>query len=492
MLARSRALALVLLATLFAPVTLESQTTAAPRRKPVARAAPNPLTDAKRVCERCLRAHMEFLASDALRGRGSATHDELVAATYIASQLKLFGIQPAGKDGYLQTAELHTPTLGAPPTLAFTHAGAAVTWTHGKEFILSRTSGTKVRGPLQKMGKEVGTSNPGAVVLWQGDVSGPPNRWAPTLAKLTSGGAAAVLIPAPPDTMKNWEQRIKTRPFFGREVAGVGPSAMLGEQRERDLVLLRPEALEQLAELPEGAAIEIETHLGEPKKEWTTNVVGILRGTAKDADRDVILLTAHLDHLGVAANRTGDNVFNGASDDASGCATVLELARALAAGPKPRRTVVFAFFGSEELGGLGVTYFLKHTPVPLEHITANVEFEMLTWPDPNLKPNQLWMTGWDRTNLGPELAKHGANLTADPYPQENFFQRSDNYVLAKKGVVAQTIGSFGLQKWYHTPEDDLSRVDWPHFLKAVDSLIAPTQWLVNSTFKPEWLPGKKP
>jgi hypothetical protein len=117
---------------------------------------------------------------------------------------------------------------------------------------------------------------------------------------------------------------------------------------------------------------------------------------------------------------------------------------------------------------------------------------MLAWPDPKLKPDVLWITGYDRTDFGPELAKHGANLVADPYPEQNFFQRSDNYILAKKGVVAQTIGSFGLQKEYHSPQDDLAHVDWTHFTKAVDSLIAPVQWLVNGEFKPQWLPGKKP
>jgi hypothetical protein len=65
-------------------------------------------------------------------------------------------------------------------------------------------------------------------------------------------------------------------------------------------------------------------------------------------------------------------------------------------------------------------------------------------------------------------------------------------VLAKKGVVAQTIGSYGLQKEYHSPQDDLAHVQWEHYTRAVDSLIKPVVWLVNSDFKPQWLPGKKP
>jgi Zn-dependent M28 family amino/carboxypeptidase len=187
-----------------------------------------------------------------------------------------------------------------------------------------------------------------------------------------------------------------------------------------------------------------------------------------------------------------DEIYNGADDDASGCVAALQLARALGGGPRPRRTVVFAFFGSEEKGGFGSRYFLEHPPVPLDQIVANLEFEMIGRPDSAVKPDELWLTGYEMSNLGPTLAQHGAKLVADPHPAQHFFTRSDNIVLARKGVVAQTVSSFGLHEQYHQPSDDLTHIDFNHMEKAIGSMLEPVRWLVNSDFKPEWLPGKKP
>ena len=228
---------------------------------------------------------------------------------------------------------------------------------------------------------------------------------------------------------------------------------------------------------------------------WNTrNVIGILSGSDHELKAQVILLTAHLDHPGIGKplNGDGDSIYNGADDDASGCVAVLQLAQALAQGPRPRRTVLFAFFGSEETGGQGDRYFLEHPPVPLNTIVANLEFEMIGRADPAVKPDQLWLTGYERSNLGPQLALHGAKLVADPHPAQQFFQRSDNYALAKQGIVAHTVSSFGLHKDYHRPSDDLQHIDFAHMEQAIQSMVIPVKWLANSNFKPEWVEGKKP
>jgi acetylornithine deacetylase/succinyl-diaminopimelate desuccinylase-like protein len=291
-----------------------------------------------------IRGAMEFLASDAMQGRGSGTHDELLAATYLASQLRQIGIEPAGDDGgYIQ------------------------------------------------------------------NVSGEFN-------------------------------------FFR-----------------------------------------------EGKKQWNTrNVIGKLEGRDKKLKDQVILLTAHMDHLGIGKPVNGDSIYNGADDDASGCVAVLQLARALAHEKAPKRTVFFVFFGSEETGGQGNQFFLEHPPVPLKNIAANLEFEMIGRPDPAVHPDELWLTGFERSNLGLELAKHGAKLVADPRPQQDFFQRSDNFALAQKGIVAQTVSSFGLHADYHRPSDDLAHIDFKHMEQAIHSMLGPVEWLSNSEFKPEWVDGKKP
>jgi len=201
-------------------------------------------TNADAACRPCIQAHEEFLASDAMQGRGSGTRDELLAATYIASELRAYGITPAAEGGgYIEIAPA-------------------------------------------------------------------PER--PRRARPARPGAAPPPPPPPP-------------PAPGQPQ----PSPPLGT---------------------------------------TASVVGYLPGT--DPSAPVLLLTAHLDHLGINPARpyNGDDIFNGADDDASGCTAVLEMARVLALGPRPKRGVYFAFFGSEEDGGFGASYFSAHPPVALSHI----------------------------------------------------------------------------------------------------------------------------
>lgn len=234
----------------------------------------------------------------------------------------------------------------------------------------------------------------------------------------------------------------------------------------------------------------------EGTKHWaTSNVIGILRGQSPTLKDEVVMLSAHMDHLGVGRPVDGDSIYNGADDDASGCVAVLELARFLAS-KQLNRTVLFVFFGSEETatqeGGQGDQYFLAHPPVPLNNIVANLEFEMIGRADPAVKPDELWLTGFERSNLGPELARHGAKLVADPHPAQQFFERSDNYALARKGVIAQTVSSFGLHKDYHRPSDDLAHINFQHLNQAIASMMLPVEWLANSEFHPQWLAGKKP
>lgn len=310
------------------------------------------------VTEISVRAHMEFLASDAMNGRASGTRDEWIAAEYIAAQMRLWELEPLGDGGgYIQTIDAERPAR---------------------------------RG--------------------------------------RAGEAAAV----PPQKVRTW------------------------------------------------------------------NVVARLTGRDERRRNEVILLSAHLDHIGNRPPRGGlasagaDTIHNGADDDASGCVAVLELAKALVAGKRPRRTVVFAFFGSEESGGLGSRHFAGKAVVPLERIVANLQFEMIGRPDPTVPPQTLWLTGYDRSTLGPALARRGARLVQDPHPDQNFFFRSDNIRFARLGVVAHTVSSYGLHKEYHTPEDETRLVDYRHMTTSIRSMLKPIEWLANSRFKPEWLPGRRP
>jgi Zn-dependent M28 family amino/carboxypeptidase len=230
-----------------------------------------------------------------------------------------------------------------------------------------------------------------------------------------------------------------------------------------------------------------------PTGATTYNAVAILHGSDPQLAQQTILLSSHLDHLGTRTTSAGEVIYHGADDDASGTTAVLELARALGAlRPRPRRTIVFVCFGSEETGGQGDSFFLQHPTVPLSSIIANLEFEMIGQPDRAVLPTQLWLTGWERTDLGPTLAKHGAPLVGDPHPAEHFFRRSDNFALARQGIVAQTVSSYGMGAHYHQPTDDLAHIDFEHLSKAIEWMIPPIEWLANTTWKPGWNPGGKP
>jgi Zn-dependent M28 family amino/carboxypeptidase len=302
------------------------------------------------VKQEWVQAHENFLASDAMGGRGSATRMEEIAANYVASEFLMYGLKPApGMTGYLQSADLE------------------------------------------------------------------------------------------PFTAPNGRQRMR------------------------------------LAD--------------KPSEVKTFNAIGYLQGS--DPNAGTILLSAHLDHLGMREG-SGDQIYNGANDDASGTTAVLELAHALAAGPRLKRNVLFVCYGAEEMGALGSKYFGAHLPVPLKSLVTNLEFEMIGAQDPKMPKGVMLLTGWERSNLGPTLKEHGALLGPDPYPEQKFFQRSDNFSLALLGVVAHTAAGYGTVPTYHKSNDDLEHLDVPFMTEAIQSLVEPVRWLASSDFVPAWNKGGQP
>lgn len=230
---------------------------------------------------------------------------------------------------------------------------------------------------------------------------------------------------------------------------------------------------------------------GQPISGTTYNAVGILKGS--DPSGEAILISAHLDHLGRRETVAGDDkIFNGADDDASGTVAVIELAGALARRGQPKRTIIFACYGSEEVGSFGARHLRDHPPVPLAKIVANVQFEMIGRPDPAVPAKTLWLTGYERSDLGTMLASRGARIVQDPHPGQKFFQRSDNYTMALEGVVAHTVSSYGLHKEYHQPSDETRAVDYPHMTESIASMVEPLVWLANARVRPAWKPGMKP
>ena len=424
------------------------------------------------ISEASVRAHMEFLAGDALNGRGSGTRDEWIAASYAAAQMRRLGLEPMGPGGsFVEAVDVEQLEPTSPPVLTI----GGQRFTHGKEMIVS-VPGARVSGRLQKWAPGT-TVEPGAAVLMPDPLpaDAPPLR------------GVIVLNPQTPPVKERWAALVKRPARIPPRVLGIpAPSS--------STVYLDAKAYAAISAAAPGELVTIETETAAPTRTQTWNAVGRLPGTDGAAAR-VILLSAHIDHLGSQTNRPGttaDPIFNGADDDASGTIAVLELMEALATGPRPKRAIVFALFGSEETGGNGSRFFAEKPTVPLDRIVANLQFEMIGRPDAKVPPHTLWLTGFERSNLGPELARRGAKLVQDPHPEQNFFERSDNIQFARRGVIAHTVSSYGMHKEYHTPADEARLVDFAHMTDAIRSMLEPIRWLANADFVPAWLPGRKP
>ncbi len=427
-----------------------------------------------------MRAHMGFLASDAMNGRASGSRDEWIAASYLGSQMQQWGLEPMGDDGgFVQRVAIDRPQTASAPTL--TVDGKSLT--HGKEMRVIVLGAAKLAGSLQKF-VEGTPVKAGAIVLMPTSAA----SFGGPVAAAGAAGAAAVLV--------------LDNPKFPRPSATAPPPSLAPElvgvqsppTRRPTLIALGKETYDAVAALSDGATMAIAAEQKDAARSHTWNAVGRLTGSDPAAAKEVILLSAHLDHIGARPDTPAgtDGINNGADDDASGTIAVLELARALSLGARPKRTIVFAFFGSEEAGGYGSRYFADKPVVPLPTIVANLQFEMIGRPDGKVPPHTLWLTGYERSDLGPALAKQGARLVQDPHPEQSFFTRSDNIQFARRGVIAHTVSSYGLHKEYHTPADEIRAIDFAHMTDSIRSMLEPIRWLANAAFKPGWLPGQKP
>lgn len=470
---RSAALVCLLVSPVLAGCAARTTAASSAASTPVAAAIDTEALD------RRIAAHLRFLASDALHGRGSGTRDEWIAATYIGAQLAALGLEPLGDDGwFVQEIAVQRYTAKAPPVLT---AGER-TFTRGEHFLVRAVASGLVGGPLHRFTKDAPVPAGAAVLV-------PPDT--PPAALTDAWRASILMLKATPAQAKNWAESGRAAPkWIASRVLGV-PDA---PPQSATVVTLEAATYDALAALADGTRVELRTDLAADERTTTWNAVGRLRGADPAAASETVVLSAHLDHIGVTANATtgDDTINNGADDDASGVVAVLELARGLVEGPRPRRSVVFALFGSEEAGGFGARYFVDRPVVPLSDIVADLQVEMIGRPDPKVPGGTLWLTGYDRSNLGAQLAARGARLVADPHPDQRFFERSDNIRFARRGVVAHTVSSFGLHAEYHRPSDEFAHVNVAHMRDAIASLVEPVRWLATTTERPAWVEGRKP
>jgi hypothetical protein len=425
-----------------------------------------------------VRAHEDFLASDALAGRGSATRDEEIAATYVASRFESYGLQHApGMNSYIQAAGVESVQLDGKATIAAGSASLA----EGADFDLLLSPGDSASGPLVRVAvADVKTAKiaAGSAVLLTGGTD--PGAVFGAFRQVNQSKPALVLIAATPALGSLYDM------MGGKTRTPIHLAGDTAPGRNGNVVLVR-----SADKLPaDGTTVSLAVHPLPPSPRQTYNAIGYLPGT--DPKAGTILLSAHLDHLGIGRPVNGDSVYNGADDDAAGTTAVMELAHALGAGARPRRSILFVCYGSEELGLLGSRYFGEHPPVPISDLVTNLEFEMIGQQDPKMPKGVLLLTGWERSNLGPTLKERGALIGPDPYPEQHFFERSDNYSLALQGVVAHTAAGWGTTPVYHKPDDDLAHIDIDFMTAAIQSLVEPVRWLATSDFKPTWNPGGAP
>ena len=236
------------------------------------------------------------------------------------------------------------------------------------------------------------------------------------------------------------------------------------------------------------------------------NVIGMLPGSDPALADQWVVYTAHLDHIGIGTEVDGDEIYNGAYDNAMGVALMIETARALVAA-QPRRSVMFVAVGGEERGLLGSDYFAQQPPVPVEQMVANVNLDMPLFLYPLA---EVIAFGSEHSSLEQVVrsaaAAEGLELAADPLPEEVLFIRSDQYSLVKQGVPAiflvsgfkssdpeiaggELFGEF-LNTHYHKPSDDLSRpVHWPSALKFARTNVQIGLQAANADQAPRWNEG---
>ncbi len=218
------------------------------------------------------------------------------------------------------------------------------------------------------------------------------------------------------------------------------------------------------------------------------NIAGVLPGSDPKLKDEYVIVTAHIDHLGVGKPIQGDSIYNGAMDNASGTATTLDTAtRIIESKAKPRRSILFLLVTAEEKGLLGSKYFAHRPTVPPNSIVANVNVDNLL---PLYPLKSLIVLGLDESNLGADVravgARRGLEILPDPQPKRNSFIRSDQYSFIREGVPALAL-KVGFTERYHAPSDDLQQPIDRQTVEGFDSAFAELVLRVaNRDTRPSW------
>lgn len=499
-----------------------------------------------------IRAHMGFLADDLMEGREAGSRGYDIAARYVASQFAQLGLKPAGDAGsYLQTVPLVAYRLASDGVLSISEGGgAAKTLAFGEDFLpipqadkaemaLSAPlvfAGFGVAAPERGRDDFAGLDLAGKIVIV---LSGAPKGFQTEerahygslnvkRAEAARRGAVGVLVLGLPSSEKrrpftrgvevarDWKMtwrkpdgapfiRGATAPSLG-SISVKGASKLFGSAADRLTAIYEAaETLEGRVEgfaLPTTAAIALKSRI-EPRV--SSNVAALIEGSDPKLKAQTIVLSAHLDHEGVkdSAKPGEDAIYNGALDNASGVATLLEVARGFSqAKTRPKRSILLLAVTAEEKGLIGSEYFASNPTVPKADLAADVNLDMpvLLYPF-----TDVVAFGADRSTLGPIVAKAvgraGVALSPDPMPEEGLFTRSDHYRFVEQGVPSvflmtgfrnggEKVFREFLAKRYHKPDDDLNQaIDYQAAAKFAQVNFEIARDLANAPQRPSWKAG---
>ena len=486
-----------------------------------------------------MRAHVEFLADDLLEGRDMGTRGYDIAAAYVASRFDGFGLKPGNGDSWYQVIPFQRARIdpAKPAGIAiggvdFANGGDVAIVPDGRFQDQALSGGAVFAGygldaPKQGQDDYRGLDVRGKfVVILSGVPKGLPSELAASLSREKSRMAAArgaiglLTIPTA-DALKQqpWErmrvnigaprQRLVEpdgQPYLAApgirataSLTGKAAAALFaGSGTTLDAVLnakARPKGRPLRAPIAFRQSSLVETST-------SANVIGVLPGSDPKLRGEYVLLTAHLDHLGISANAKGaDKINNGAMDNAAGVATMLEAARAfVASGVRPKRSVMFVALTAEEKGLLGSDYLARHPVVPRGgSVVANVNLDM---PILLYKLDDVVAFGAEQSTIGRHVARAaaatGLSLSPDFMPEENVFVRSDHYSFVKQGVpsvmLATGVKNGGeaifkgfLGKAYHSPADQSDlKFDWQSAAKFAAVNYALARDLADAPERPRW------
>jgi len=489
--------------------------------------------------------HVRTLADDNLEGRQTGTEGYRKAAAYVAEQFERAGLKPAGTKGYFQSVQFTSRRIvEAQSQVVLVRGGTAGTadvLRFGDDVTISlRAELTpNVEAPMVFAGYGLSAPDAGhddlAGLDLQGkiavfiagtpaSITGAPaahyQNWGVRWPALKAAGAIGALsIPNPKTMEQPWEQTAPSRlnpvmtlvdPRFN-DLAGMKVSASINPaSAERlfagsgrtfaDLLALASDR-KPLPRFALPSTLRARVTLDSTTIE-SDNVAALLPGGDPTLAREHVVLTAHLDHVGIGAAVNGDRIYNGAMDNASGIATLIEVARQLAAAAsRPKRSVVFVAVTAEEHGLLGSRHFAGEPTVPKDSIIANINMDMFL---PLFPMKSVMVLGLDESDLGDRLrevaARSGLAVMADSQPERNRFTRSDQYSFIRQGVPAlamkvgfdpgspeAAIDTRWTKERYHQPADDLQQpVDLGAavtFTRLVGALSAD---IANHPARPQW------